>query len=110
MKLTPQNCPDVSQRRLDAVNALSEDELRLEIDKGRSSRFGEPMQPVLKLALSLRTQVTSAQQREEDLEIARERNSIAKEALRKADQARFWSAIAVLVTVILAAVSFLNYQ
>ncbi len=68
------------------------------------------MQPVLRTALALRENVASSEKRAEDLEIAHERNSIAKEALRKADQARFWSAVAVFVTVLLAAFSYFNSQ
>lgn len=117
MKLTPENCPNVSQNRLDAVNALSDEELRLEIEKGRASRFGVEMQPVLRMALSLREEVSRSNARAEDLEIARGRNEIAKDALkeakaanRKADSARIWSAIAVLVTVLLALFSYFTTQ
>jgi hypothetical protein len=117
MLLTPENCPNVSQNRLDAVNAMPDSELRLEIEKGRASRFGETMQPVLRTALNLREEFYKSNERNKELSIGREANRIAaaalleaKDANRKADGARMWSAIAVLVTVLLVLINFWSGQ
>ena len=100
MLLTPENTPDVSQKRLDSVNSLSDEQLRLEVEKGRASKFGETMLPVLRAALTLREEAHIQAAREEELDIGRKANRIAKEALteakaanQKSDSARLWSAI-----------------
>lgn len=54
MLLNPENCPGVNERRLESVNALSDEELTLEIEKGNNSRFGPKLIPVLKTALKLK--------------------------------------------------------
>ena len=114
-KLRYEEFPDISSKKIDSVNSLSDSELQLEIDKGRSSRFKETMIPVLKLALTKRQNVVAESQREEDLSIAKEYNLIAKSALeqavkanKKSDQTRIWSAVAVLITVFIAAIGWLQ--
>jgi hypothetical protein len=115
MHLCPEHCPGIEPKSLDAINALSDQELRLEVENGHRSRFGERLQGALRTALKLREDAHSNKSREEEMELVREANRIAGEALaeakaanRKADSARLWSAIAVLVTVLLALLSFIN--
>jgi len=114
-KLKYEDCPDVSRKRVDSVNELSDSELLVEIERGRDSRFKEAMIPVLKLALKKRNEIIESQKREEELNISRKSNEIANAALeqaqlanRKSDQTRIWSAVAVLVTVIIAAIGWLK--
>lgn len=115
MRLSPENCPRIEPNSIDAINALSDQELLLEVENGRRSRFGERLQGALSTALKLREEAHSNKTREEEMELVREANRIAVEALaeaksanRKSESARFWSAIAVFVTVVLALLSFIN--
>ena len=113
MELTKDNCPGVNDDRLASVNAMSDEELALEIEKGAASRFGQKMQPVLKLAQRLREQAAQSSARSEELEIARDANRIAEEALQAAKdanriskEAKLWSAGAVFISAVTALIIY----
>lgn len=113
-KLTKEDCPNINQERIDKVNALTDEQLIYEIEAGRESCFRESMRPALKLALKKREDVQENEKRTEELDLVRSANEIAQQALaqskianQKSDKARFWAAIAVLVTVIIAAIGWL---
>ena len=115
MLLDPADFQEISKKRIDSVNNLTDDQLRLEIEKGARSRFGSTMQPVLRTALTKREISSSLNEREKELDIAREANSLAASALKeakaankKSDSARLWSGIAIFVTVLLALFSYLR--
>ncbi|WP_045825205.1 hypothetical protein [Teredinibacter turnerae] len=115
-ELTEDNCPGVAPKKLRAVNELSDDELQLHINHGRNSKFGASMVPVLELALQKRKDFISSKQRSEELEISTTANKIAESALqqailanKKSDQARIWSGVAVLASILIAVIGwFLN--
>lgn len=95
------------------MNALSDSELVFEIEQGRNSRFEKTMIPVLKLAYKLRSDAIEENRRNEELQIGRDSNQIAMSALeeakkanKKSDQARIWPGLAILVSVIIACISW----
>lgn len=105
-KLNTIDCPGVEQKKIDAINELTDEQLEHQIKLGNASRFGSRLMAVLQVAQSKRNASKENEKRAEELEIARKANQIAEQALReaviankKSDHARLWSAIAVLVTV-----------
>lgn len=90
MPLNPDDFPELGEQRINAINALNEDQIVYEIERGNDSRFGGRSKPALVTALTLIKNDRIDRANKHMLAEAREANRIAKHA-------RIWSGIAVLV-------------
>ena len=113
--LNPDDFPGTNRGTVNGINELTDEQLHAEIAKGANNRFGSKGLPILHASQAQRTEETRRAENEAERLLSEEANQIALDALeeakkanKKADSARFWSGIAVLVTVLLAAINILS--
>lgn len=115
--LTTENCRDVAQSKLDAVNKLKDHELRDVIAKDEDLGYGKHFKKTIKYAYDLRVQAGENIKRNDELDISKESNEIARAALeqaklanKKSDHARIISWIAILASVTLSVLGWVLFR
>lgn len=92
----------ISQQRRDVMDALTKDELRYEIERGGQSRFCNTI-PYLVQRLAKIEDEERAENRREDVRIAKAANTIAAKAHRLSKWAIFIAVLALLASIFNAA-------
>ena len=92
----------ISQRRRDIMDRLTTNELRYEIERGSQSRFSNTI-PYLVQRLAKIEDEERAEERSEDVSIAKDANAIAAKAHRLSKWAILISVLALLASIFAAA-------
>ena len=96
----------ISKKRRDAMDLLTEDELIFEIKRGRESRFSKSLH-YLEYRLHKINDEKEGKAREEDLAIAREANYLSKEANQYSVEANLLSKWAIGIAIFAFIVSII---
>lgn len=104
--LDPKDFPDIKESTIAAINALSDDQLRVEIEKKASSRFGAKKQPLLHAALAQRNKETQ----DTNKVINPEPPALLKNILWvKGHGAKYWYLLLIALLIIMAPYIFKAY-